>query len=425
MIWIFLILIKSQTYAIVVAGSSSFKNYRHQADAFHMYNTLRSRGIPESNIVLFSYNDLLNSEQNPFPGKIINEPNGPNVYPGDQCIDFSGPYVTAPVFYSVLYGNNQVGKRISLTENDTLLIFFNDHGAPGLLSMPRESGTKLYANELRDLFGKMKTERKFNKIFFVIEACESGSVGEVIDVPDVFTITASNAIDPSHAAKWDDNMNAFLSNEFTSNIFKFLENNVDSSVENFVQYITNKTNKSDVCIFGDKSVMENKLSDFFGLGSVTNHDFNENEEDDDLGILMNAHSVFPASLLMMLKKQPPNATEKKHQLIQSFNQEMKRRKIINNRFREIYKHFDMEENINNANVKIQNWTCYKIVVTKAEKLCGPYDESSYHSLAVFANLCNNQTDINIMKEVRKICAPKKVMHHTFRRKKPKHTQKKR
>ena len=225
--------------------SSSFKNYRHQSDAFEMYNTLRWRGIPESQIVLFAYNDLVNSDKNPYPGKILNEPNGTNVHPGNDKIDFSGPAVTSHVFYSVMRGTNAQGKKLESTSEDDLLLFFNDHGAPGLLSMPRESGTKLYANELRDLFIEMKKSGRYRNVFFVIEACESGSVGEVLDIPNVLTLTASNAKAPSHAAKWDDGMNAFLSNEFTANIFDFLRKSGDFPVQEFVNSVRNRTRKSE------------------------------------------------------------------------------------------------------------------------------------------------------------------------------------
>jgi glycosylphosphatidylinositol transamidase (GPIT) subunit GPI8 len=33
-------------------------------------------GIPESNIILFAYDDIANSAYNPVPGQIFNKPDG-------------------------------------------------------------------------------------------------------------------------------------------------------------------------------------------------------------------------------------------------------------------------------------------------------------------------------------------------------------
>ena len=41
-----------KTWAVLVAGSHTWSNYRHQADVCHAYQLLRARGIPESDINL-------------------------------------------------------------------------------------------------------------------------------------------------------------------------------------------------------------------------------------------------------------------------------------------------------------------------------------------------------------------------------------
>ena len=47
-------------WAVLVAGSNGFWNYRHQADICHSYQILRKNGIPESNIIVMSYDDVAN-----------------------------------------------------------------------------------------------------------------------------------------------------------------------------------------------------------------------------------------------------------------------------------------------------------------------------------------------------------------------------
>lgn len=45
-------------YAVLVAGSSGYDNYRHQADVCHAYQILHKNGIPDENIVVMMYDDI-------------------------------------------------------------------------------------------------------------------------------------------------------------------------------------------------------------------------------------------------------------------------------------------------------------------------------------------------------------------------------
>ena len=66
----------ADNYAVLVAGSNGFWNYRHQADVFHAYSTLKSKGFNTDNIITFAYDDIVNSNSNPFKGKVFNKPSG-------------------------------------------------------------------------------------------------------------------------------------------------------------------------------------------------------------------------------------------------------------------------------------------------------------------------------------------------------------
>ena len=69
-------------WAVLVAGSNGYENYRHQADVCHAYQVLKSHGIPEEQIIVMMYDDIAHSHRNPTPGKIINHPKGKDVYQG-------------------------------------------------------------------------------------------------------------------------------------------------------------------------------------------------------------------------------------------------------------------------------------------------------------------------------------------------------
>ena len=73
---------RRQTWAVLVAGSRGWENYRHQADVCHAYQVLHHHGVPDDNIVVMMYDDIADSEDNPDRGKIYNKPGGPDVYQG-------------------------------------------------------------------------------------------------------------------------------------------------------------------------------------------------------------------------------------------------------------------------------------------------------------------------------------------------------
>ena len=84
-------------WAVLVAGSSSWFNYRHQADVYHAYQMIKNKGFDEEKIIVFAYDDIASDPKNPFPGKIFNKPTygeeGVDVYDGVK-IDYSRGDVT-------------------------------------------------------------------------------------------------------------------------------------------------------------------------------------------------------------------------------------------------------------------------------------------------------------------------------------------
>ena len=57
----------SDHWAVIVAGSRGYGNYRHQADTCHAYQIMKKNGIPEDHIIHLSYDDVANNSMNPFP----------------------------------------------------------------------------------------------------------------------------------------------------------------------------------------------------------------------------------------------------------------------------------------------------------------------------------------------------------------------
>lgn len=60
--------------AIVIAGSSEYVNYRHQADMCHAFQVLKDNGMPKDSIITFIYDDVAFHWRNPYRGKVFNKP---------------------------------------------------------------------------------------------------------------------------------------------------------------------------------------------------------------------------------------------------------------------------------------------------------------------------------------------------------------
>ncbi|EPS65165.1 vacuolar processing enzyme-1b, partial [Genlisea aurea] len=188
-------------WAVLVAGSSGYWNYRHQADVCHAYQILKRGGLKDENIIVFMYDDIAQNLENPRPGIVINNPHGEDVYHGVPK-DYVGRQVTAHNFYSVLLGDKAgltggSGKVIESGPNDHIFIYYTDHGGPGVLGMP--SGPYIYADDLNDVLKKKHASGTYKSLVFYLEACESGSIFEGI-LPDnlnIYATTASNAEESS------------------------------------------------------------------------------------------------------------------------------------------------------------------------------------------------------------------------------------
>jgi legumain len=162
---------------VIVAGSKTFQNYRHQADACHAFQIVKKGGVPASQIILLMEDDVANAHENPFPGKLFNKPTAkgtPGVDVYDGCTpDYRGSVVTAKLFLDVLQGNSEAvnglgsGKVLKSGPNDKVFINFADHGGAQIVEMP--NGPYLHAKDLNAAIVNMHTKNMYQKLVFYME----------------------------------------------------------------------------------------------------------------------------------------------------------------------------------------------------------------------------------------------------------------
>ena len=189
----------ASTWAVLIAGSNGYGNYRHQSDIFHAYQILKKNGVHEDHIITFAYDDIANNNANPYKGQVFNKPNGQDVYAGVK-IDYSGKDVTPANFLAALTGDSTTtgGKKVlQSTENDNVFIYFSDHGAVGLVAV---INSYLYADDLNKALNTMHEKKMYNKLVFYLEACESGSMFTKLDKNiNIYATTAANGQESSWA----------------------------------------------------------------------------------------------------------------------------------------------------------------------------------------------------------------------------------
>jgi hypothetical protein len=191
-------------WAVIAAGSKTFANYRHQADACHAYQIALKNGIPKDNIILMMEDDVANNKENPFPGKLFNRPTaagtpGVDVYAGCEPT-YKGKVVTAQLFLDVLTGNTTDPTRTKVLTSgphDKVFVNFVDHGGGKIVEFP--NGPYMHAEDLNAALTTMHTKGMYEKLVFYMEACNGGSMFAKMLPTDlnIFATTAASPTEPS------------------------------------------------------------------------------------------------------------------------------------------------------------------------------------------------------------------------------------
>jgi legumain len=271
--------VQAADWAVLVAGSNSYGNYRHQADICHAYHVVSSNGIPDSRIIMLYYDDIANNGQNPFKGQIFNKPatTGVDIYKGCKK-DYTGNDVTAKNFLNIITGNAAAmkgigsGKVLQSGPNDNVFINFSDHGGTGLICFP--VGDYLYTADLSNAMTTMYKQNMFKKLVFYLEACESGSMFENVLPTNqrMYATTAANAEESSWGCYCppDDVVNGKELNSCLGDLYSvnWMEN-ADSvgpaeTLEAQFELVRNITTESHVMQYGDLSFTSDPIGNFMG-----------------------------------------------------------------------------------------------------------------------------------------------------------------
>ena len=376
------------TWAVLVAGSNGFSNYRHQADICHAYQTLVKGGLPASNIITFAYDDIAQNSQNPFKGQIFNHPNGKDVYSG-CVIDYKGKDVTPKNFLAVLQQNADAvkgigsGRVLKSTANDKVFINFADHGAPGLIAFPTQY---LYATDLTPVLTSMWTKKQYQEAVFYLEACESGSMFQGFPTNQKFyALTAANPTESSwgYYCSPDDLVNgkhigSCLGDLFSINWMEDTDAHDMTGETLAAQFaaVQAKTTKSHVMQYGDLSFGSEAASNFVGKGKTGITE----ALNDDRGSAVDSRD---AHLMYLINR---HATQLSAESQDELNKEILSRKLYDTTFKQVK---DIVGQLPTA--ETTDFDCYKDLIESFENVCGKTSDYGLKYFRVFYDICNCPT----------------------------------
>ena len=425
-------------WAVLIAGSNTYSNYRHQSDVHHAYQIMKKNGIPESNIILMSYDDIAQNYRNPFPGQIFNQPDGENVY-FQKDISYSGRDVTAENFLAVLKGDSTTtgGKPVlKSTSKSKVFVYYADHGATGFVGMP--SGGYLYADQLSDALDYMEANNMYDELVFYLEACESGSMFPNLQSNSkAYAMTASNAYLSSYAAYCgsDAYVNGTYIGSCLGDLFSinWMEDTdaANISTETLATQqatVIKETTASPVQVFGDQSFLSEPIGDFEGaldeVAQRLKHDL-EDLFDEHKGLKKAAkwgkkmhnrvkHAKEFAHEKFGKRKHIKTVDQRDIELVELFEKYMEtgfaddrvaleemlaHRAKADRFFANIMPSFKMDQEI-----KIEDYDCYRFLVNTYESTCEPFSFYSAKYAKVLGHACNTHSDFELAQLVNKIQA---------------------
>jgi len=383
-----------EQWAVLVAGSKGWDNYRHQADVCHAYQVLYEHGVDDDHIIVMMYDDIAYNAQNPTKGVIKNNPAGPDVYKNVPK-DYTGVNVNPENFLAVLKGNKQAvkgkgsGKVVQSGPNDNIFIYFADHGASGMVAFPSDF---LDAQTLNSALQDMHKNNRYKQMLFYLEACESGSMFEGL-LPDnigVLAVTASNSTAPSFACFYDEKLDTFLGDVFSVNWMKNAdtENIEKETIEEQMEHISNSTEiYSEIGQFGDKTIARDIVGLFQGLKKGDLFDTFE-----DITDAVVAHEVSIARL----EKNKHENSDKIHSL-------RKGRQFVDNVIEDIvYKVLGEPDNVDDIIEQvheIRDFDCFVDVARNFHEKCFNLGENGFalRKVHILANLCGSEV-LHVNKE---------------------------
>lgn len=151
----------------------------------------------------------LSDSDNPWPGKIftLSDPDGEGWDHAAGCkehFDYKGKMIEPEIILAIIKQDEEKVKELTglenpkvfhTTEEDTIFIYYSDHGYEGGVGCG--SGV-ITTEQMQDALKYLHENKKYSKLAFFLEACESGSVFATLPTDlNIYALTSANQTEPA------------------------------------------------------------------------------------------------------------------------------------------------------------------------------------------------------------------------------------
>jgi glycosylphosphatidylinositol transamidase (GPIT) subunit GPI8 len=218
---------KRGQWALLVATSSGWDNYRHQADVFGQYQMLRASGVPADHIIVVTQDDVASDRRNPRPGQVVDEVGGGDLR-GGVPIDYHLRDVDAGAILSILAGRRSatLPKVVDSTAGDNVYVFIAGHGDENgvYVGLDRDTAqqgdryTVLKPADLGSTVSSMSAAGRYRRMLIAVEACKGGAMGTSLTAPGALLVSGARPTEDSISANFDRGAGVWLTDEFANRL---------------------------------------------------------------------------------------------------------------------------------------------------------------------------------------------------------------
>lgn len=267
-------------WAVIISPSTTWDNYRHQADAFSVYQGLRHYGYDDDHIVLIVEDNLAGDSRNIYPGQIFVE-RGEALSNDNPLINYD-VHQNAVVDYhfsdlqpddlaDIMQGraSQRLPHVIHPTASSDVFFFWSGHGGnrEGPLWGNEDADQYFGTERIKTIVTQMNEQDMYRRMMFAIETCYSGKWGQALTgLPDVLVLTAASPYETSKADIYDRDLGVFLSNAFAYTLREEVSKNPSITIYDLYRELARTTTGSHVNIYNQQqygSVYEETMQEYF------------------------------------------------------------------------------------------------------------------------------------------------------------------
>lgn len=250
-------------WALLIATSTGWENYRHQADVLNIYQQLKASGYDDDHILLIIEDDLAYNTANPQKGVLYSRMDGVNIY-HDVKVDYHISDLQPNDFKEILLGHKSAHLQQVLESDadDNVFVFWSGHGAPNYLKFGESAITN---KQIEDCLSEMEKVGNYRQSIWFVESCYSASVAKVADNHNhIIAFTAAGEDESSKGDEYNPKWKVWMSNRFSATLQDCMKSNPNMALSELYYRLFQSTVGSHVHVYGIK-----------GYGSLYTHTLKE------------------------------------------------------------------------------------------------------------------------------------------------------